>query len=56
LLRPPERRVRQALEYPSLDAARAALGVPGDREAERCAPVDPDAIVLTSPPIPDRLR
>ena len=42
--------------FPSLDAARAALGVPGGREAERCTPVDPDAIVLTSPAIPDRLR
>ena len=42
--------------FPSLDAARAALAVPRGREAERCAPVDPDAIVLTSPPIPDRLR
>jgi hypothetical protein len=42
--------------FPSLDAACAALAVPRGREAERCAPVDPDAIVLTSPPTPDRLR
>jgi len=42
--------------FPSLDAARAALAEPRGREAERCAPVDPDAIVFTSPAIPDRLR
>ena len=42
--------------FPSLDAARAALAERGGREAERCAPVDPDAIVFTSPAIPDRLR
>ena len=42
--------------FPSLDAARAALAEPRGREAERCAPVDPDAIVFTSAPIPDRLQ
>ena len=42
--------------FPSLDAARAALAVPRGREAEHRAPVDPDAIVLTSPAIPARVR
>ena len=40
----------------SLDAAHAALAEPRGRDAERCAPVDPDAIVFTTPPLPDRLR
>jgi hypothetical protein len=42
--------------FPSLDAARAALAEPRGREAERCAPIDPDAIVFTSAPMPDRLQ